>query len=73
MTEWQGESSVWSAEAPVAPSVIGADPEPALATVKVRLEGPNGSAELAQACEAVSVLWDGQATVRQRTRENDQQ
>lgn len=132
MTEWQDEPSVWDAEGPVAPPVVGAELEPAPATadenqvgevvllptrrfspgdpmaefilwrldddslalpvftaldrlvaecgedqpwVKVRLDGPNGSAELAQACGAASVLWDGQATVRRRSgdsRENDQ-
>jgi hypothetical protein len=29
--------------------------------VKLRLEGPDGSAELARACGADSVLWDGTA------------
>jgi hypothetical protein len=122
MTEWQDEPSVWGAEGPAVPPVVGAESEPApvdenpvgevvllparrfspgdpmaefilwrldddsLALpmfsaldrlvaacgedqpwVRVRLDGPNGSAELAQACGAASVLWDGQAT-RQATK-----
>lgn len=131
MTEWQDEPSVWRAEGPLAPPVVGAASEPAPADenpvgevvflptrrfspgdpiaefvlcrldddglalpvftaldrlvaecgedqpwVRVRLDGPNGSAELAQACGAASVLWDGKATGGQRrinSRENDQQ
>jgi hypothetical protein len=132
MTEWQDEPSVWRAEDPVAPSVVGADSEPALAAadenpvgevvllptrrfspgdpiaefvlwrlhddslalpvfttldrlvaecgqdqpwVRVRLDGPNGSADLAHACGAASVLWDGKAAAGQpstNSREDEQ-
>src|SRR4051794_12364920 len=122
MTEWQDEPSVWGAEGPAVPAVVGAESEQAPADenpvsevmflptrrfspedpiaefilwrldddslalpvftaldrlvvecgedqpwVKVRLDGPNGSAELAHACGAASVLWDGQGTAGQRS------